>query len=136
MEQQFEKDFIKLKASNALNNISSAKLIPAFSAELEAEFRSKNCIQQFTTMIVPVARKNLHINSTETSGFDQKMYESRKITEKEDADHMASLRKVVNELSQDEANKDLVIHDHPAIVKLEEKARSCWSCGSFNCLRR
>ena len=28
VEQQFAKDYIKLKASNALNNISSAKLIP------------------------------------------------------------------------------------------------------------
>ena len=87
-------------------------------------------------MIVPVAKKNLHVNSAETLEFDQKMYESRKVSEKEDSDHMAELRKVVDKLSKDEANKDMVIHDHPDIIKLEEKARSCWSCGSINCLTK
>ena len=119
VEKQFIKDNIKQKLSNALDNINTAKLIPAVSTELETEFRSKNCIQQFTTMIVPVAKKNLHINSAETSDFDLKMYESRKVSEKEDTDHMAELRKVVDNLSKDEANKDLVIHDHPDIVKLD-----------------
>ena len=47
---------------------------------------------------------------------------------------MYSFWKLVDKLSQDEANKIIVIHDHPAIVKLEEKARSCWDCGSLNCL--
>ena len=35
IEQQFVKDYIKLKSSKALNGIATAKLIPAFSTELE-----------------------------------------------------------------------------------------------------
>ena len=128
VEQQFVKDYIKRQAGIALDNINTAKLIPVFSTELEMEF------PQFTTMIVMVAKKNLHVNNAETSEFNNKMYESRKISDKEDSDHMAELRKVVDRLSKDEANKDMVIHNHPDILKLEEKARSCWSCGSINCL--
>ena len=49
---------------------------------------------------------------------------------------MAALRKIVDENSKDEANKDMVIAEHPDVSKLEEKARSSWCCGCLNCLIR
>ena len=126
VEQQLAKDYLRRKTSIAINNISTAKLIPEFSKEVETELQSKNCIQQFTEILVPVAKKNLHVNSAETEKageFDEKL----------DKDHMAELRKVVDRLSKDEANKDKVIHDHPDIISAKGKARSCWSFGTINC---
>ena len=35
---------------------------------------------------------------------------------------MAALRKIVDEHSKDEANKDMIIAEHPDVIKLEEKA--------------
>ena len=134
MEHQYIKDYIRLESGKAIDNIETAKSISGFSEALEKEFKSKNCWMQFTSINIPTAKKNLNINNVDTSGFDRKAYENWKRTQQEDTKHMAALRKIVDENSKDEANKDMIIAEHPDVIKLEEKARSCWCCGTLNCL--
>ena len=78
MEHQYIKDYIRLESGKAIDNIETAKSISGFSDALEKEFKSKNCLMQFTTMNIPTDKKKLNINNVDMSGFDTKAYENQK----------------------------------------------------------
>ena len=103
--------------------------------KLYNNFKSKSCLSDYNRSAIPASKKiNLNINATEAQ-FDKNTCEKKKSQAKGNK-HRAVLRKIAQEKSKVEANKDLVIAEDPEVMEADKKAnvRSCWSCGSINCL--
>ena len=98
-------------------------------------FKEK-CIQaEYNKTAIPASKKNLNINATETQ-FNKAEFERMKKPVSAENKHKAVLRKIVEEKAKNEHNKDLKIGDDPDIIEADKKAKvkSCWCCGSSNCL--